>query len=201
MKIEEITCNITKSRIYESDNDSLSASQIEVIKSSDIPKEKIIKLDDDTIFQFDCLIDDDEQYLSFKLSEIDAVAPYIYIKNIKLDEIKRVHKMFRACDDLTEVKNHIDYLFKNNKIKLSQKKNDEIIFEIKAFYISYEDEFKIVAERRMVNNKDAMLLKLYDIQKKKIKMLKEIENYVKNNNVDKNKMLNKINEIKEECDK
>ena len=122
MKIEEITCNITKSRIYESDNDSLSASQIEVIKSSDIPKEKIIKLDDDTIFQFDCLIDDDEQYLSFKLSEIDAVAPYIYIKNIKLDEIKRVHKMFRACDDLTEVKNHIDYLFKNNKIKLSQKK-------------------------------------------------------------------------------
>ena len=194
MKIEEITCNITKSRIYESDNDSLSASQIEVIKSSDIPKEKIIKLDDDTIFQFDCLIDDDEQYLSFKLSEIDAVAPYIYIKNIKLDEIKRVHKMFRACDDLTEVKNHIDYLFKNNKIKLSQKKNDEIIFEIKAFYISYEDEFKIVAERRMVNNKDAMLVKLYDIQKKKIKMLKEIENYVKNNNVDKNKMLNKINE-------
>ena len=201
MKIEEITCNITKSRIYESDNDSLSASQIEVIKSLDIPKEKIIKLDDDTIFQFDCLIDDDEQYLSFKLSEIDAVAPYIYIKNIKLDEIKRVHKMFRACDDLTEVKNHIDYLFKNNKIKLSQKKNDEIIFEIKAFYISYEDEFKIVAERRMVNNKDAMLLKLYDIQKKKIKMLKEIENYVKNNNVDKNKMLNKINEIKEEYDK
>ena len=201
MKIEEITCNITKSRIYESDIDSLSASQIEVIKSSDIPKEKIIKLDDDTIFQFDCLIDDDEQYLSFKLSEIDAVAPYIYIKNIKLDEIKRVHKMFRACDDLTEVKNHIDYLFKNNKIKLSQIKNDEIIFEIKAFYISYEDEFKIVAERRMVNNKDAMLLKLYDIQKKKIKMLKEIENYVKNNNVDKNKMLNKINEIKEEYDK
>ena len=201
MKIEEITCNITKSRIYESDNDSLSASQIEVIKSSDIPKEKIIKLDDDTIFQFDCLIDDDEQYLSFKLSEIDAVAPYIYIKNIKLDEIKRVHKMFRACDDLTEVKNHIDYLFKNNKIKLSQTKNDEITFEIKAFYISFEDEFKIVAERRMVNNKDAMLLKLYDIQKKKIKMLKEIENYVKNNNVDKNKMLNKINEIKEEYDK
>ena len=201
MKIEEITWNITKSRIYESDIDSLSASQIEVIKSSDIPKEKIIKLDDDTIFQFDCLIDDDEQYLSFKLSEIDAVAPYIYIKNIKLDEIKRVHKMFRACDDLTEVKNHIDYLFKNNKIKLSQKKNDEIIFEIKAFYISYEDEFKIVAEKRMVNNKDAMLLKLYDIQKKKIKMLKEIENYVKNNNVDKNKMLNKINEIKEEYDK
>ena len=201
MKIEEITCNITKSRIYESDNDSLSASQIEVIKSSDIPKEKIIKLDDDTIFQFDCLIDDDEQYLSFKLSEIDAVAPYIYIKNIKLDEIKRVHKMFRACDDLTEVKNHIDYLFKNNKIKLSQTKNDEITFEIKAFYISFEDEFKIVAERRMVNNKDAMLVKLYDIQKKKIKMLKEIENYVKNNNVDKNKMLNKINEIKEEYDK
>ena len=32
-------------------------------------------------------------------------------------------------------------------------------------------------------------------------MLKEIENYVKNNNVDKNKMLNKINEIKEEYDK
>ena len=201
MKIEEITCNITKSRIYESDNDSLSASQIEVLKSSNIPKEKIIKLDDDTIFQFDCLIDDDEHYLSFKLTEIDALAPYFYIKNIQLDEIKRVHKMFRACDDLSEVKNHIDYLFKNNKIKLSQTKNDEITFEIKAFYISFEDEFKIVAERRMVDYKDSMLLKLYDIQKKKIKMLKEIENYVKNNNVDKNKMLKKINEIKEEYDK
>ena len=197
MKIEEITCNITKSRIYESDNDSLSASQIEVIKSSDIPKEKIIKLDDDTIFQFDCLIDDDEQYLSFKLSEIDAVAPYIYIKNIKLDEIKRVHKMFRACDDLTEVKNHIDYLFKNNKIKLSQKKNDEIIFEIKAFYISYEDEFQITLERKMTDNKDAMLLKLYEIQKNKEKLIKDCLKYAKSGGDNINEIEKKIKEFKE----
>ena len=144
MKIEEITCNITKSRIYESDNDSLSASQIEVIKSSDIPKEKIIKLDDDTIFQFDCLIDDDEQYLSFKLSEIDAVAPYIYIKNIKLDEIKRVHKMFRACDDLTEVK-------KKQKKKIIQQKKQNQILRIK---INKKEKWELIQPKKSKSGKE-----------------------------------------------
>ena len=195
MYVEEINCILTESRANDQEAGSLSSSEIEIVKSSDISKDKIIKLDDDTVFQFDCIVDDD--YLILKLSEIDAVAPYTYCINKTLKQMQDIHKMFKSCDNLDEVKSHIDKLFKNDKIKLSQIKDEEIIFEFKAYFISYEDDFQIVAERKMVNNKDSMLLKLYQIQKQELKVIKEIETYIKKNDFKKNELLNQIKEIKE----
>ena len=181
---------------------AINETQIQEINSSDVDKKKQIELDDtDTLFQFDCDVDDDN--LILKLSEIDALAPFIYIKKITLDELIKVHKVFRACDNLNEVKGHIDKLFESNRIKLSQKKREEIIFNFKIFYLSYEDKFQIIAKREMTDNKDPMLLKLYDIQKKKLKILKEFEKYIKTLDGKGNakEIEKKLKEIKESIEK
>ena len=159
------------------DDQTVNDTQIQEIKSSDVDKKKQIKLNDDTLFKFDCDVEDD--YLILKLSEIDALAPFIYIKKITLDELIEVHKVFKSCNNLNEVKEHIDKLFEMKKIKLSQNKREEIIFNFKIFYLSFEDKFQIIAKREMTDDKDPMLLKLYDIQKQKLKILKEFEKYIK----------------------
>ena len=154
-------------------NDSINAclelnNKIKIEKSENVDKAKQIRLNEDTLFKFDCIVNEDK--ITLKLSEIDNLAPFIYIINLDLDGIREKHKVFRACDDLDEVKEHLDKLFQNKKILLSQDKEEEIELKIKVNYISYEDEFQITLERKMTDNKDAMLLKLYEIQTKKRKV-------------------------------
>ena len=142
--------------------------EIEVKQSSEVDKNKQIRLNEDTLFEFDCIIGDN--YLTLTLNEIDALSPFYYIKKISLKELRtEVHKMFKALDTLEEVKQHIEQLFKDGKIKLRRERDEEIFFDIKAYYISQEVEFSIQAEREMTNNKDNMLLKFYQIQKKLMK--------------------------------
>ena len=181
------------------DDKTVNDTQIQEIKSSDVDKNKQIKLDEDTLFQFDCNVEDD--YLILKLSEIDAIAPFIYIKKITLDELIEVHKVFKSCNNLNEVKEHIDKLFEMKKIKLIQNKREEIIFNFKIFYLSFEDKFQIIAKREMTDDKDPMLLKLYDIQKQKLKILKEFENYIKSLNGNGKEIEKKLKEIKENIEK
>ena len=190
----------TKFRICasnDSNNEILDTTQIQVIKSSQVEKGKQIRLNDETLFQFDCIIDDNQ--LILKLSELDALAPFIYIKEITLDEIRKCHKAFKSCEDLNEVKEHIDKLFRNKRISLDQDKSDKtnVKIKFKIFYISLEDDFEIKVERKMTELKDQMLLKLYEIQKNQIKGLKEIENYLKKNGGYGQEIIQKINEIKE----
>ena len=181
------------------DDQTVNDTQIQEIKSSDVDKKKQIKLNDDTLFKFDCDVEDD--YLILKLSEIDALAPFIYIKKITLDELIEVHKVFKSCNNLNEVKEHIDKLFEMKKIKLSQNKREEIIFNFKIFYLSFEDKFQIIAKREMTDDKDPMLLKLYDIQKQKLKILKEFENYIKLLGGNGKEIEKKLKEIKENIEK
>jgi len=182
---------------YFNNTNTLNDTQIQVIKSSQVEKGKQIRLNEETLFQFDCIIDDNQ--LILKLSELDALAPFIYIKEITLDEIRKCHKAFKSCKDLNEVKEHIDKLFKNKRISLDQDKSDKtnVKIKFKIFYISLEDDFEIKVERKMTELKDQMLLKLYEIQKNEIKALKEIENYLKKNGGYGQEIIQKINEIKE----
>ena len=182
---------------YFNNTNTLNDTQIQVIKSSQVEKGKQIRLNDETLFQFDCTIDNN--HLVLKISELDALAPFIYIKEITLDEIRKCHKAFKSCKDLNEVKEHIDKLFKNKRISLDQDKSDKtnVKIKFKIFYISLEDDFEIEVERKMTELKDQMLLKLYEIQKNQIKGLKEIENYLKKNGGYGQEIIQKINEIKE----
>ena len=173
---------------YMQDNLSLSlvsseSSQnlINIIKSSEVEEDKKIKLNDNTIYQFDCIVKDN--YLSLILSEINILAPFVYQRDITLKELIDINKIFRACDDLNEVKIHIENLFKKKMIELSQDENekDKIIFKIKANNISNVEKFEIIANRVMTEYKVSYLMKLYKIEKEQEKYIKEIESILEKN--------------------
>ena len=148
------------------------------LKKSEVPKESQIQLDEQTLFQFSCYTKNEK--ICLKLREIGALAPFIYIKKITLEGFKDIHPMFRSCDDLKTVEKHINKLFHDKKIELKppKEKNDSINFIIKAGNISEEVTIQIPGERMITSEKDEALMKLYEIQKDQIKLLKEIENYI-----------------------
>ena len=169
---------------------------IPTIISDDLEEKKLIQLDDDTTFEFKCKVE--ENNLKLILSEVSALAPFIYETKLTMDAIIKVNDIFKACDNLGKIKEHIDNLFNAKRIKLSSNKNKEIIYcEFRAFNISGEEQFKIPTERKMTNEKEQMLLKLYSIQKEKLKILKDIEKYLKGNkNINKMELENIMKGVK-----
>ena len=169
---------------------------IPTIISDDLEEKKLIQLDDYTTFEFKCKVE--ENNLKLILSEVSALAPFIYETKLTMDAIIKVNDIFKACDNLGKIKEHIDNLFNAKRIKLSSSKNKEIIYcEFRAFNISGEEQFKIPTERKMTNEKEQMLLKLYSIQKEKLKILKDIEKYLKGNkNINKMELENIMKGVK-----
>ena len=190
---------IFPSSINISINDAISAFvedvEVKEEKISDVPVEERIKLDNDTIFRFSCSVEDEN--LKLKLSEIGSFAPYIYEKLISLDEMKQQYKMFRACENLKEVKRHIDNLFRDKKIELTKDKEDTITFNLTVYSISEVKKIQIEANRIMTTKKDDALLRLYHIEKDQIKLLKKINKFCKNLGPNGNNIVEKINAIRQ----
>ena len=161
-------------------------------KINDVPANERIKLDDDTIYRFSCTVN--RGYLTLKLAEIGAFAPYIYERVLTLTEIQKNYKMFRSCENLEKVKYHILKLFENKKIRLKKEKEDYIKFILNVYMISDNLDIEIEAKRIMTTIKDDALLKLYEIEKRQLKLLKEIEMSAKK--LGNNNFVEKINEIK-----
>ena len=192
---EEFILNQKTFVVSVENNNQVNEEEIKLIKSSTVKKEDQIELKGkDTLFQFSCKAIDDK--LCLKLTEIDAVSPFYYLREIDRDGLEQKHRLFKSLESLEKAAYHINRLFKQGRIQLAQEKEDEIIFKIKADYISEEVSFDIEAERKMTDKPDAMMLKLYKIQKQKNKMIKEIENLVLNGNCDSKTLAKKIKEIK-----
>ena len=190
---------IFPSSINISINEAVSAFaedvEVKEEKISDVPVEERIKLDNDTIFRFSCSVEDEN--LKLKLSEIGSFAPYIYEKLISLDEMKQQYKMFRSCENLKEVKRHIDNLFRDKKIELTKDKEDTITFNLTVYSISEVKKIQIEANRIMTTKKDDALIRLYHIEKDQIKLLKEIDKFCKNLGPNGNNIVEKINAIRQ----
>ena len=163
-------------------------------KIKDVPENERIKLNDDTIFRFESSVADDS--LSLKLFEIGSFAPYIYEVILSLDELINIHKMFKSCDNIEEAKAHFDKLFELKQINLTQEEKDHITFNIKAHDISTEQEFKIDAIRKITTEKDESLMKLYEIEKKQLKLWKEVEAFAEKFGSNNNSLLSKIRSLK-----
>ena len=163
-------------------------------KIGEVPENERIKLDNDTIYHFSCAIDNN--YLVLTLNEIGAFAPYIYRCLLSLEEIQAKYKMFRSCDTLDQVKEHIDRLFNDKKIKLS-KDDDVITFNLSVYEISELKVITIEARKIMTTKKDDALMKLYQIEKDQIKILKEIEKFAINKGTNGNNIIAKLKEVME----
>jgi len=154
-----------------------SEVNIKDTKISDVPEDERIELDENTIFRFSIKILADR--ICFELTEIGAFCPFKYISNLSFSQMIQVHKMFKSCNDLNEIQDHILRLFAKKKMRLTKEKEDKITLNITAEYISDVVEIQIETNRVMTQEKDKGLMKLYYIQKDGIIALKEIQNELK----------------------
>ena len=206
MSVNDVQITVSKedefgSMLFSDINEVQSYVQKEYLvkqeKIKDVPENERIKLDDDTIYRFSCTVS--RGYLTLKLAEIGAFAPYIYERVLTLEEIQKNYKMFRSCDDLEKVQYHILKLFNDKRIKLKKEKEDYIKFILNVDMISINLDIEIEAKRIMTTKKDDALLKLYEIEKKQLKLLKEIEISAKK--LGNNNFIEKINELKKNINK
>ena len=127
-------------------NVPLSTSNVKIKKASEVPEEKLIKLNPITFFEYKSNIEGDK--LNLTLSEADSLSPLVYTKSLTLKKIYEIDRVFRSCSSLEEVKMHIDYLVKSKKIKLIQIKSEEIIFELTLYDITIKIKIPILHEKK-----------------------------------------------------
>ena len=154
-------------------------------KISDVKKESQISLDEDTIFEFSCTASNEEDELCLQLSEIGILCPFIYQKKLSLKDMISKHKNFRTCNNVEEVKEHIDKLFnQNGKIWLTKNLNGDIesvIINIKIAFFADEENISIELDKVMTTEKNETLEDLYKIEKNADKVFKNIKKYMEKN--------------------
>ena len=152
-------------------------SEFKYIKVTDVNKDEQTSLDEDTVFKFSCHYINDEKLLCIELSEIGALCPFIYQRKLNLEDMKKIHKAFRACDNMEDVEKHINRLFKTDgKIWLTKNDNEDIEsinLNLKILFMADEDDRVIELYKVMTSEKDKALEELYKNEKDYIKNPKE----------------------------
>ena len=77
------------------------------LRDVDISLQK--RIGDDNIFRFECDIEDD--HLRIGLKEINVYSPYYYETFFTLDELQKKNVIFKSCNTLEKVKEHLVKLF------------------------------------------------------------------------------------------
>ena len=164
-------------------------------KICDVPQDEQIKLDENTIFRFSREVRNSCLFL--KLTEIGAFSPHFYEKMLTLDKIREIHRMFRACDNIQEVKEELDKLFKKKKINLIKENDKTVTLVITGYLLSSIETFKIECDMKITTFKDDALMTLYNIEKRQIKIWKELEKYAKSLGANGKSFISKMKEIEQ----
>ena len=151
--------------------------------ATEVPKKETafverLAIDEDTSFYiyYDIYNDGNTDYLYIKMTENTAVAPFYYNRSFTIEELQELDDIFRTCD-LNEIKDHIKSLFKEKRIKLIYENNKEIIkmeLSVVLFVTKYKIYFKLYKQMIPEEIKDEQMLNLYEIEKNKIKMIKDL---------------------------
>ena len=169
-----------------------SESTQEILNSNDIPQEERKAVDQNNNFKFECEITGDKMRLGLK--EIDTYSPYYYEKYFTMSDLIAINKMFKSCQDLAEVKEHIMKLFPDYKTKLVFSDDRKIIGIVFTMgYISKKIKVELKLEKKTIQDKDGALAKLFEIEKKYDIQMKNIIKAIQDEG---NKALEtKLNEI------
>ena len=169
----------------------MTKKELNVKMSIEVPnQENVIKyqlsIDEDTGFYiyFDIYKYEEKEYLYFKMEEHTADAPFFYDVSYVKGELDTIHRIFKACD-MDQVKDHLETLFASNKVKLHYEDEEKtmIIMEFKAilFNTEYIIPFKLQKEMIREEEKDAKMIKLYNIDKMKLKIANLFYHELKSN--------------------
>ena len=152
---------------------------VDVLKQDAVIKKQLpIEGDEDTSFDifFDLYNSESEQYLYIKLVENSAVAPFYYNRSYSIEDLQKCHRIFK-CDNMKQVKDDLNDLFEAGLVKLYYNKdNNGIIMELQAslFAKTYKIHLELYKEMIPENEKNDQLINLYNINKRNLKLAKEI---------------------------
>jgi len=181
----------------ERDLDKVMATEVPTKQTAYVEK---LPIDEDTSFDiyYDIYNEGNTDYLYIKMTENTAVAPFYYNRSFTIEELQELDDIFRTCD-LKEIKEHIKSLFDGKKIKLIYDNNKEIIkmeLSVVLFVTKYNVYFKLYKQMIPEEIKDEQLLNLYEIEKNKIKMIKDLASIFNSfNNQDEKAIGEKLKEL------
>lgn len=156
-----------------------------IIKKAEVDSKLQKALGKDKLFQFEC--DAKDESIRIGVKEINKYSPYYYERFYTKEELEKKNSMFKAFPDNSSICASLKNVFPNKTTILKNQNNGEIIeliLEINFFNTNHEIKFSL--ERKTMANKDDGLKYLYEIQKKNIKIIEEINNICKENKKDKN---------------
>ena len=162
-----------------------------IIKLSEVKPELQKKLGDDKIFRFECDIIEDN--IRIGLREINSYSPYYYEVFHTYEELKQKNPIFNAMNGLEAVKKNLFRVFKKEVTTLKSLEDDQkiqIIFPMAL--VEDIENVEFILERKTIENKNAGLKYLYEIQKNKIKLMTKIMNICKDENYQNEKITKDI---------
>ena len=150
-----------------------------------------LNINEDTryIITYDIFSKDREKYLYIKMDEITCDAPFYYNCSYTIDELHSLHSIFKVFEkqDFEEFIPYVKELFDKGKIllKFKDEKEEVILMEINAILFSKSIKITLELYREMISYlKDQKLIDLYSINKKNLKILKEMKLYLEENEAD-----------------
>ena len=168
-------------------------------------KLKLNQENQDTSFDifYDIFYKDNERYFYIIMQENTANAPFYYIRSYTIKDLHDINKIFKVFEEnnFDEIKGYMKTLFEKKKIVLTFELNREDIInmELNVVLFANPDKINLKLYREMIpqEEKDQKLLELYNLQKNKNKLLKEIKSIIEANigNKKNKEIINNISHI------
>ena len=152
-------------------------------------KLKLNQENQDTSFDifYDIFYKDNERYFYIIMQENTANAPFYYIRSYTIKDLHDINKIFKVFEEnnFEEIKGYMKTLFEKKKIVLTFELNSEDIInmELNVVLFANPDKINLKLYREMIpqEEKDQKLLDLYNLQKNKNQLLKEIKSIIESN--------------------
>ena len=143
-----------------------------LIKINEVDKNIQKKLDE-KLFKFEC--DNVDGVLRIGLKEINKYSPYYYEKFYQKEELDNKDDLFKSLRDIDAVKIRLVKCFNKMAVLKNAEdgKNVIVFFSFPNFDEIIEVNFEL--ERKTIEDKDAGLMCLFEIQKKNIDIINKIK--------------------------
>jgi len=128
--------------------------------------------------------------IKLKLSITNEIVPYVYVNSYKLDELVKISKIFKLCENIKEVIAYLNENLENNITIIKEENSDLISLFFKMFLPNKKEEnFQLNLKKKLLDREISL------------KNLYSIINDIQNENKKKNEELkNEINSLKLQLD-
>ena len=146
---------------------------LKMIKIDDVEESLRKRLNNETIFKFQC--DNVDNKLRLGLKEINKFSPYYYERFYTKDELDEIDDTFKALRNIDTVKKQLLKCFHKRATLavIKDSPNLNIHFEIPTF--DEVVQINLEVDRKTIEDKDAGIMTLFGIQKKNIAIINKIK--------------------------